>query len=192
MSEQHGAERDGAEQLAALEAVLMVIEAPASLEELAGAIEASEVRTHELLQELREDYDGLRGTRVRGFELRHVGGGWRIAARAAHAAPVSRLVLEGQTARLSQAALETLAVIAYRQPVSRARVGAIRGVNVDGVVRTLVARGLISETGTDKETGASLFGTTPAFLERLGVDSLEELPPLSPLLPGIEDLEEFS
>jgi len=175
----------------ALEAVLMVVDAPASLDELAAAVDAPPVLVRKALEELRADYDGERGGRRRGFELRHVGGGWRIASRAEHADAVSALVLQGQTARLSQAALETLAIVAYRQPVSRARIGAIRGVNADGVVRTLVARGLIAEVGTDHETSASLFGTTPAFLERLGVDSLEELPALSPLLPGIENLHDF-
>lgn len=196
MSEQEASAEPGHEEgavdpLEALEAVLMVLEGPAPLAELAEAVGMTEVRAHEYLQQLREDYDGLLGGRRRGFELRHLAGGWRIAARAEHAEPVSRLVLQGQTTRLSQAALETLAVVAYRQPVSRARISAIRGVNVDGVVRTLLARGLLAETGTDKETGASLFGTTASFLERLGLDSTEDLPPLSPLLPGVENLDEF-
>lgn len=177
------------ESLAALEAVLMVVEAPTSVEDLAEATGLPVATTDRLVHRLREEYDGVHGGRVRGFELRHAGGGWRIAARAEHAEVVSRLVLHGQTARLSQAALETLAVIAYRQPVSRSRIAAIRGVNADGVVRTLQARGLIERAGTDEETGAWLFGTTPAFLERMGVDSLEELPELSPLLPGVEDLD---
>lgn len=179
------------DELRALEAVLMVIDAPASVDELASALELPPVRVDELLHTLRADYDGELDGPERGFGLRRVAGGWRIAARPEFAEPVSRLVLEGQTARLSQAALETLAVIAYKQPVSRARIAAIRGVNADGVVRTLVTRGLIEQVGQDKETGASLFGTTGAFLERLGVDSLEDLPPLSPLLPGVENLDEF-
>lgn len=185
-----------AERLAALEAVLMVLDAPASIDELAQALEWPPVRVDELIQLLRADYDGkgpdgARVGRVRGFELRGVGGGWRIAARAEHAEAVSRLVLGGQSTKLSQAALETLAVIAYRQPVSRARIAAIRGVNAEGVVRTLQTRGLVVQSGVDNETGASLFGTTPAFLERLGIDSLGELPPLSPLLPGVEHLDEI-
>lgn len=175
--------------LTELEAVLMVLEAPASIEDLAAAVGVSVAEADRAVQDLVRDYDGVDGTRVRGFQLRHAGGGWRIVARAEHAEAVSRLVLQGQTARLSQAALETLAVIAYRQPVSRSRIAAIRGVNVDGVVRTLQARGLVERTGTDEETGAWLFGTTDAFLERLGLDSLQELPELSPLLPGVEDLD---
>ena len=103
---------------------------------------------------------------------------------------MSRFVLEGQTAKLSAAAMETLAIIAYRQPVSRARIASIRGVNADGVVRTLMTRGLIEQVATDEVTGAGLFGTTPVLLERLGVDSLEELPDLSPLLPGVENLDD--
>lgn len=126
----------------------------------------------------------------RGFQLRRVGGGWRIGARQEHRELVSRFVLEGQTAKLSAAAMETLAIIAYRQPVSRARIASIRGVNADGVVRTLMTRGLIEQVATDEVTGAGLFGTTPVLLERLGVDSLEELPDLSPLLPGVENLDD--
>lgn len=194
--EQERQDQEREDQLAALEAVLMVLDAPASIDELAAALEWAPVRVDELIHQLRADYDGLapngaRTGRARGFELRGVGGGWRIAARAEHAEAVSRLVLGGQTTRLSQAALETLAVIAYRQPVSRARIAAIRGVNAEGVVRTLQARGLVVQSGVDNETGASLFGTTPAFLERLGIDSLGELPPLSPLLPGVEHLDEI-
>lgn len=184
------------EDLAALEAVLMVVDAPASTDELAQALELTPARVDGLVHRLRADYDGEgpTGARVRparGFEVRGVGGGWRIAARAEHAEAVSRMVLGGQSTKLSQAALETLAVIAYRQPVSRARIAAIRGVNAEGVVRTLQTRGLVVQSGVDNETGASLFGTTPAFLERLGIDSLGELPPLSPLLPGVENLDEM-
>lgn len=178
------------EELAGLEAVLMVVEAPASLEHLAETLGRPAEHVDRMIQHLRRDYDGLEGSRMRGFELRHAGGGWRIAARSGHEAAVSRHVLQGQTARLSQAALETLAVVAYRQPVSRSRIAAIRGVNADGVVRTLVTRGLVEQTGEDPETGASLFGTTGEFLERIGLDSLDELPELSPLLPGVENLDE--
>nr|WP_285724009.1 SMC-Scp complex subunit ScpB [Psychromicrobium sp. YIM S02556] len=130
-------------------------------------------------------------SRPRGFELRRVGEGWRFYSRSAFAPWVGRFVLDGQTARLTQAALETLAVIAYRQPVSRARISGIRGVNVDSVVRTLNQRGLITELGTDPESGAILYGTTPYFLERLGLTSVEELPKIAPLLPGVEDLDQF-
>ena len=134
--------------------------------------------------------DGFSAT-ARGFELRNIAGGWRIYSRAEFAEIVGGFVLEGQTARLTQAALETLAVIAYRQPVSRARVSAIRGVNVDSVVRTLTQRGLIEDSGTDPESGAILYRTTSYFLERMGIGSVAELPQLSPHLPGLEGIEEF-
>ncbi len=136
------------------------------------------------LQALAEDYSCA----GRGFELRLVAGGWRMYTRPDCAAYVERFVLDGQQARLTQAALETLAVIAYRQPVTRARVSAVRGVNVDGVVRTLLARGLITEAGTDADTGGVLYRTTPLLLERLGLTSLEELPPLAPLLPELNEI----
>ena len=126
----------------------------------------------------------------RGFELRNVGGGWRYYTRDEYAAVVEGFVLEGQQARLTQAALETLAVVAYKQPVSRARVSAIRGVNVDGVMRTLLSRGLVEEAGQDHETGANLYRTTGYFLERIGVTSLDELPELAPYLPDMDDLED--
>lgn len=131
------------------------------------------------------------GVVPRGFELRKVGGGWRFYSRSEFAPVVQAFVLEGQTSRLSQAAMETLAVVAYRQPVTRARVSAIRGVNVDGVIRTLVARGLVAEVDRDPVSGALLYATTPYFLEKLGLDSLEELPQISPHLPGVDDLQGF-
>jgi segregation and condensation protein B len=120
-----------------------------------------------------------------------VAGGVRIYTRPDHAGVVEQFLHEGQRSRLTQAALETLAVIAYRQPVTRSRVSAIRGVNVDGVVRTLLARGLIVEVGTDPETGGGLFRTTDLFLEKMGLQSLDELPSLAPLLPDIEGLDTF-
>jgi segregation and condensation protein B len=131
------------------------------------------------------------GSSPRGFELRNIAGGWRIYSRADFADIVGKYVLEGQTARLTQAALETLAVIAYRQPVSRARVSAIRGVNVDSVVRTLAQRGLIEDSGTDPESGAMLYRTTSYFLERMGIGSVTELPQLSPHLPGLDGIAEY-
>lgn len=166
----------------ALEAVLVVVDEPVAAFALAQALGQPEPAVAAALLELAADYD--RGSR--GFELRHVGGGWRLYSRASCAAVVERFVLDGQQARLTQAALETLAVVAYRQPVSRARVSAVRGVNVDGVVRTLVARGLVEEAGADDESGAYLYRTTTHFLERLGLASLDDLPPLAPYLPEDE------
>jgi segregation and condensation protein B len=126
----------------------------------------------------------------RGFDLRNVAGGWRFYTRDEYAPVVERFVMEGQQARLTQAALETLAVVAYKQPVSRARVSAIRGVNVDGVMRTLVSRGLVEECGHDQETGALLYRTTSYFLERIGITSLEELPELAPFLPEMGEVDD--
>ena len=127
----------------------------------------------------------------RGFELREVAGGWRFYTRADCAEVVERYVRDGQQARLTQAALETLAVVAYRQPVSRARISAVRGVNVDGVIRTLTSRGLVAEAGHDQSTGAILYRTTELFLERLGIRTLDELPPIAEYLPDIELLDDF-
>lgn len=190
---------------AALEAVLMVLDQPASATDLAAGLNLTVDTVEELLLELQCEYDGYTvkapdmeiasnagfTSSPRGFELRNVAGGWRIYSRAEFADVVGAFVLEGQTARLTQAALETLAVIAYRQPVSRARVSAIRGVNVDSVVRTLTQRGLIEDAGTDPESGAVLYRTTSYFLERMGIGSVAELPQLSPHLPGLEGIEEF-
>ena len=127
----------------------------------------------------------------RGFDLREIAGGWRFYTRVEYAPVVERFIQDGQEVRLTQAALETLAVVAYRQPVSRARVSAVRGVNCDGVMRTLVLRGLTEESGTDQETGAILFRTTAYFLERLGLASLEDLPDLAPFLPDPETIEDM-
>ena len=181
---------------AGIEAVLMVAERPVSEFDLAEVLGQSVDEIRATLDSLRAEYDGLTGNDddpvvPRGFELRKVGGGWRFYSRAEFAPVVQAFVLEGQTSRLSQAAMETLAVIAYRQPVSRARVSAIRGVNVDGVVRTLVARGLVQEMERDPLTGALLYGTTPYFLEKLGLDSISELPQISPYLPGVEDVGDY-
>ena len=126
----------------------------------------------------------------RGFDLREVAGGWRYYTRADCAPLVERFVLDGQQARLTQASLETLAVIAYRQPITRGRVSAVRGVNVDGVIRTLLSRGLIAEAGHDGESGAHLYRTTSYFLERMGIASLDDLPPLAEHLPDLADLED--
>ena len=125
-----------------------------------------------------------------GIELRQTGGGWRFYTRDRFAPVVERFVLDGQQSRLSRAALETLAIVAYRQPVTRARIAGVRGVNVDGVIRTLLARGLIDEAGPDADTGGLLYRTTELFLDRLGLSSLEDLPSLGPLLPEIDTLED--
>ena len=171
-----------------VEAVLMVVDEPVTDEQLAEATGADRAEVHQVLTSLVGDYNGENGSARRGFELREVAGGWRIYSRPAHAEVVERFIVEGQTARLTQAALETLAVVAYLQPVTRSRVAAIRGVNTDTVMRTLVSRGLVSATGSDPLTGAVLYGTTGTFLQTLGVDSLEELPKLSAHLPGVGDL----
>lgn len=172
---------------AALEAVLMVVDEPVSEADLASALDLSEGQVGRLLVDLSREYE----RDLRGFTLRQVGGGWRFYSRHDVGAVVERFILDGQRARLSQAALETLAVVAYRQPVTRARIGAIRGVNVDGVVRTLQTRGLIHEVGTDSDHGAVLYGTTDFFLDRLGIGSLNELPPLAPYLPDVDMLDEL-
>lgn len=179
---------------AAVEAVLMVVDEPVPAAGLAAAVGLPVEQVEELLGELQREYDGGSGhpkTAPRGFELRNIAGGWRIFSRAHFAPVVSEFVLEGRTARLTRAALETLAVIAYRQPVTRGRVSAIRGVNVDSVVRTLLQRGLVEETGTDPETGSVLYRTTSVFLERLGIGSISELPDIAPHLPGLENLADF-
>lgn len=169
----------------ALEAVLMITEEPLDHIVLAQAVDAPAGDVEALLAEMSDAYTA----EGRGFDLRRVGAGWRFYSRADYAPIVERFVLEGQQARLTQAALETLAVVAYRQPISRGRVAAIRGVNVDGVVRTLVSRRLIEEVGYHPETGAHLFGTTSHFLERMGLTSLEELPEIAPLLPEMAQIQ---
>lgn len=170
----------------ALEAVLMVADQPLDHLTLAQAVGHPPAEVESALRVLAAEYD----EQARGFELRHVGGGWRYFTREAFAPAVERFVLDGQQARLTQAALETLAVVAYRQPISRSRISAIRGVNVDGVVRTLVTRGLLEEAGTDAESGAFLYRTTSYFLERMGLASLGELPDIAPMLPEIEEMDD--
>ena len=172
----------------ALEAVLMVIDEPITDIALATALGLTRDRVRDELAALAAGYVAS----GRGFELREVGGGWRFYSSPAYAAVVEAFVLDGQQAKLTQAALETLAVVAYRQPVARGRISAIRGVNVDGVMRTLVSRGLVEETGSDGETGAILYGTTTLFLERIGLSSLDELPALAPFLPEVDALDELS
>ena len=169
----------------AVEALLLLAVEPMSLTDLAQAVNVPESVVAETLNELAAFYDET----GRGFELRELGGGWRYYTREAYADLITRYVLEGQQAKLSQAALETLAVIAYSQPISRGRVSAVRGVNVDGVIRTLLNHGLIEEAGHDHESGAVVFATTSYFCERMGLRSLDDLPPLAPHLPEVEELE---
>ena len=169
----------------ALEAVLMVVDEPATEEQLAKILQRPRRRIADTLRELADEY----AVQGRGFELRLVAGGWRFYSRPEYAAAVEGFVLDGQHARLTQAALETLAVVAYRQPVSRSRVSAVRGVNCDGVMRTLLQRGLVEEAGTEPETGAILYVTTNYFLERMGLRGLDELPELAPFLPEAAAIE---
>lgn len=170
-----------------LESLLLVIDAPVSAATLAGVLEITEAETTAELTALARDYE-VRGS---GLDLRRTDEGWRLYTRQAAAPYVERLLLDGARSLLTRAALETLAVVAYRQPVTRARVSAVRGVNVDGVMRTLLARGLITESGTDPDTHAVRYETTALFLERLGLDSLEDLPPLAPLLPDVDTIEQI-
>ena len=171
---------------ASLEAILLVADEPVPVVVLAQVLERPRNEVSAVLNDLAEEYR----SGDRGFDLREIAGGWRYYTREDCAPLVERFVSDGQEVRLTQAALETLAVVAYRQPVSRARVSAVRGVNCDSVMRTLVLRGLVEETGTDAETGALLYRTTAYFLERLGLASLEDLPDLAPFLPeDIEDIE---
>lgn len=170
----------------ALEALLLVVDAPTPEDQLAGALDQPVDRVTDALRRMAAELT----ERDSGIELRRAGEGWRFVTRDHYAPYVEKLLLDGQRAKLTRAALETLAVIAYRQPVTRARVAAVRGVNVDGVIRTLVARGLISETGTDSDTGGILYRTTELFLERLGLSSLDDLPAIAPLLPEVDAIDD--
>ncbi|MFI8964136.1 SMC-Scp complex subunit ScpB [Streptomyces sp. NPDC053493] len=163
----------------------MVVDEPATEAHLAKVLGRTPREVGDALRELADEYTAA----GRGFELRLVAGGWRFYTRAAYASAVEAFVLDGQQARLTQAALETLAVVAYRQPVSRSRVSAVRGVNCDGVMRTLLQRGLVEEAGAEPETGAILYRTTNYFLERMGLRGLDELPELAPFLPEAEAVE---
>jgi len=181
-----GADGKGAHELrASLEAIMLVADEPVSEVLIAQVLERPRAEVAGALRELAASYAAER----RGFDLREVAGGWRFYTREEYAPVVERFVRDGQEVRLTQAALETLAVVAYRQPVSRARVSAVRGVNCDGVIRTLVLRGLVEEAGADPETGAILFATTGYFLERLGLPGLDALPELAPFLPDNVDDE---
>jgi segregation and condensation protein B len=170
----------------ALEAILLVVDEPVGEQLLAQVLEQPVDAVAAELTALATEYTA----HGRGFELRRAAGGWRLYTRPEYAAYVERFVLDGQSVRLTQAALETLAVVAYKQPVTRGRISAIRGVNCDGVIRTLVTRGLIQEAGTEPETGAFLYRTSSLFLEKLGLDSVAQLPPLAPFLP--DNVEEIA
>ena len=166
----------------------MVAEDPVAPQLLAQLLETSPSTVESCCERLAADYR----REDRGFVLVRVAGGWRFQSAPELSAYVERFVLEGQTTRLSAAALETLSIVAYRQPVSRAQVAAVRGVNVDGVMRTLQVRGYVEEVARDPGPGqAALFGTTAAFLEKLGLDSLADLPPLGDFVPDAATVEAF-
>lgn len=173
---------------AVLEALLLIVDSPVTIDQLASATDQPAYRITAKMQLLAQELTD----RQSGIELREAGGGWRMYTRARYAPYVERLLLDGTRSKLTRAALETLAVVAYRQPVTRARVSAVRGVNVDAVIRTLLARGLITEAGTDQDTGAVTFATTELFLERLGLSSLADLPDIAPLLPGVDSIDDLT
>ncbi|WCN83805.1 SMC-Scp complex subunit ScpB [Micromonospora sp. LH3U1] len=179
-------ELSDAELRGALEAILLVVDEPVSELVLAQVLEQPAERVGPMLDEIAAGYTSA----GHGFELRRAAGGWRLYTRPEYATYVERFVLDGQSVRLTQAALETLAVVAYKQPVTRSRISAIRGVNCDGVIRTLVTRGLVEECGTETDSGAFLYKTTTLFLEKLGLNTVDELPPLAPFLP--DDVEELA
>ncbi|MDQ1598331.1 MAG: segregation and condensation protein [Microbacteriaceae bacterium] len=170
-----------------LEAILMIADEPQSVVSLATSLGVPVGTVRKSIERLVADFDGVDGAIRRGFELREVGGGWRIYVRGEYDDAVRDFVLTQNPTRLSQAALETLAVIAYKQPISRGAIASIRAVNVDSVVRTLLGRGLITEAFTDSETGAIHYATTDLLLTQLGINSLEELPAISPLLSDGSD-----
>ncbi|MET9001641.1 SMC-Scp complex subunit ScpB [Amycolatopsis sp. NPDC004169] len=171
----------------ALEALLLIVDSPAGEELLADTLGQPKSRIVVALRTMAQKFTD----RNSGIDLRRVGEGWRFYTRDVYAPFVEKLLLDGQRSKLTRAALESLAVIAYRQPVTRARVAAVRGVNVDGVIRTLLARGLIEEMGTDPETTGTLYVTTELFLERLGLSSLNDLPPIAPLLPEVDTIDDI-
>lgn len=181
----------GDEILAGIEAVLMISDSAVSVTELATALGLDEDTVTDAIAELKADYDGGEDRRQRGFEIRLVAGGFRIFSRGDYHEIVKDFLTSGQSAKLSQAALETLAVIAYRQPISRPRIAAIRGVSVDGVIRTLLLRGLIVEAGKEATTSALLYTTTHQFLDALGVNSIDDLPEIAPYLPEDADVAEL-
>lgn len=185
MTRQKVAKMSNVEVERSIEAILMVVDEPLSEIVLAQVLEQSVESVTVALATLENSYQD------RGFALRKINGGWRFYSHPNYSAVVEKFVLDGQQSRLTQAALETLSVIAYRQPVSRARVSAIRGVNVEAVMKTLVTRGLVEESGVEHETGAILYQTTSFFLERLGLNSLADLPALAPYLPDLDGLDEI-
>ncbi len=180
------AELDDAELDAVLEALLLVVDTPVTVDALATATDQPARPGRRAAATPR----GRAGARDSGIDLREAAGGWRMYTRSRYAPYVEKLLLDGARSKLTRAALETLAVVAYRQPVTRARVSAVRGVNVDAVMRTLLARGLITEAGTDPDSGAVTFATTELFLERLGLTSLTDLPDIAPLLPDVDVIDD--
>jgi segregation and condensation protein B len=181
-------ELDDDELGAALEALLLVVDTPVPADALAAAIDEPAYRVAAKLTVMAAEL----AARNSGIDLREAGGGWRMYTRSRYAPYVEKLLLDGTRSKLTRAALETLAVVAYRQPVTRARVSAVRGVNVDAVMRTLLARGLITEAGTDPDSGAAAFATTELFLERLGLSSLTDLPDIAPLLPDVDVIDDIT
>lgn len=173
---------------AVLEALLLVVDTPVTLDALSTAVDQPANRVAATLRAMADELTA----RDSGIDLREAGGGWRMYTRARYAPFVERLLLDGTRSKLTRAALETLAVVAYRQPVSRVRVSAVRGVNCDAVMRTLLARGLIIESGTDSDTGATTFATTELFLERLGLSTLADLPDIAPLLPDVDNIDDIT
>ncbi|GAA4110608.1 SMC-Scp complex subunit ScpB [Enteractinococcus coprophilus] len=185
-------QRYQSELFAQLEAILLISDEPVTIQQLVTATAADPTELQTTLEAIQRDYDGEVDGKVRGFQLRHVAGGWRLYTRAEHADVIATFMVQGATQKLSQAGLETLAVIAYLQPATRSRVAQIRGVNSDSVVRTLLTRGLIAEGGVEEITGAVRYRTTDYFLELLGLNSIEELPKISPLLPGVAEASQLA
>lgn len=175
-----------------LEAILLIASEPVSIEQMIKATDEAPERIEAALLAIQRDYDGESDGPVRGFQLRHVAGGWRFYTRPEHEHVIAAFMVQGANQKLSQAGLEALAVIAYLQPTTRSRVAQIRGVNSDSVVRTLLTRGLIAEHGVEALTGAVRYTTTDYFLELLGLNSIEELPKISPLLPGVDEASELA
>ena len=176
---------DPARLRAAIEGVLFVSDVALSPTDLAVSLRVPEPDVRVALDAIGTELDA----RSAGIELRELAGGYRFSTRSAVAPAVERFLRDGRRTKLSQAALETLAVIAYRQPVTRGRIAAIRGVSVDGVIRTLLSRGLVAEVGVEADSQAGLYSTTDLFLDKIGLTGLDELPSLAPLLPNLDDLD---